>query len=389
MRLAIITPGALPVPAVRGGAVENLIEILLNENEKNHQFDFSVVSIWDEKAILLAKKYKFTEFHFIKSNSFFFRLSRIVRSVFNRLSPIYVGNQFIAKVLKTVDFDSFDAIIIENAPQFSVVVKRTYPDIPVLSHLHNRYLFPGCRFGAQILSAIDWHLGVSHYICREIEALAGKKLENTHCLHNGIDVVRFTQRVSEERRTALRKRLGIRESDFVFIFSGRLVANKGIFELLEAFDALKKEMGIANLKLLVLGATGFSGSESPRFRLDGVVFSGFVNYEEIHSYYTLGDVAILPSLVDEAFGLTCAESLCSGLPTIISDAGGMPEIVDANSAVIVPRGNRFKERLASAMKLLFCDETLRKKIAVAARERGKFFSKERYWDNFVKFIQTL
>ena len=50
MKVAFLTNGTSPVPATKGGAVENLIEDLLDENEKRHGFDFTVFSLYEEKA---------------------------------------------------------------------------------------------------------------------------------------------------------------------------------------------------------------------------------------------------------------------------------------------------------------------------------------------------
>ena len=67
MKVAFLTSGISPVPATKGGAVENLIEDLLDENEKKHSFDFSVCSLYEEKAADQSKKYKNSNFYFVKS----------------------------------------------------------------------------------------------------------------------------------------------------------------------------------------------------------------------------------------------------------------------------------------------------------------------------------
>ena len=56
--IAIITSGFLPVPATKGGAVENLIVNLLNENEKNKKIKFEIFSIYDQDALNKSKKYE-------------------------------------------------------------------------------------------------------------------------------------------------------------------------------------------------------------------------------------------------------------------------------------------------------------------------------------------
>lgn len=55
MKVAFLTVGTSPVPATKGGAVENLIEDLLDENELYHNFDFSVLSLYEQDAEVKSK----------------------------------------------------------------------------------------------------------------------------------------------------------------------------------------------------------------------------------------------------------------------------------------------------------------------------------------------
>lgn len=69
MKVAFLTYGASPIPATKGGAVENLIEDLLDENENYGLLDFTVFSIWEKEATRQAQKYNHTKFHFVKCPS--------------------------------------------------------------------------------------------------------------------------------------------------------------------------------------------------------------------------------------------------------------------------------------------------------------------------------
>lgn len=115
-KVAIITAGVLPVPATKGGAVENLTEILLKENEKNPNFEFTLFPIHDPQAEKLSQDYKHCKFRFIKTNRLIYRIFRALRFFINRVSPFYFGNQFIASwrkyfpdyEIKRWDEESFD-----------------------------------------------------------------------------------------------------------------------------------------------------------------------------------------------------------------------------------------------------------------------------------------
>ena len=68
--VCLIIPNAFPVPAVKGGAVETLVNNLLDENEIYGNLIITVVSIYDEQAKMISSKYKNTEFIFIKIFNF-------------------------------------------------------------------------------------------------------------------------------------------------------------------------------------------------------------------------------------------------------------------------------------------------------------------------------
>lgn len=384
-KIAIITPGVLPVPATKGGAVENLVEILLNENEKNPHFKFTVFSVADGTAKQAAKKYTHSRFHFIKASGLYYRISRIIRALINRFSQRYFGNKFIASVLKSTDFSVFDAVILENVPQYVIPLRKKYSNIPILSHLHNRYVFNGIRYQSAIVRATTSFFCVSKYICEEVKTCEGITAPNVHCLYNGLDTHRFSQKLSAEERARMRAALKIKEDDFVFLFSGRVVPHKGTNELIRAFEIVRQRNPQKKLKLLIIGAgttkTDFSSEEK------SLIFSGYVNYHEIWKFLNLGDCAVLPSTGEEAFGLTCAECLCAGLPTIITNAGGMVEIPTNESAIIVSRGENLPQRLANAMEELLHNPEKRIAMSTSARERGASFSIERYWARFCELTE--
>ena len=62
MRIAIIMDGVAPVPATKGGAVETLVEHLINGNEKESKADITIISIYDEKAKEISSKYNNSKF---------------------------------------------------------------------------------------------------------------------------------------------------------------------------------------------------------------------------------------------------------------------------------------------------------------------------------------
>src|SRR5574344_2008481 len=85
-KIAIVNNGELPVPAVKGGAVECLIDLLLNENEKYGKFHFEVYSIYDKNAEDASKKYKYASFVYIDVDSVSAKLKYIWTRLINYVS---------------------------------------------------------------------------------------------------------------------------------------------------------------------------------------------------------------------------------------------------------------------------------------------------------------
>ena len=132
MNLAVITSGFLPLPASKGGAVENLIENLLNENEKENEIYFSIFSIYDEKAVQLSKGYKNSKFIFIKLNIFVKMLDKITFWIANNILKkensqsyrfIFQRLYYLRKVSKYLKVNNYDKVLLENHPTQYLVLK--------------------------------------------------------------------------------------------------------------------------------------------------------------------------------------------------------------------------------------------------------------------------
>ena len=67
-KICFITQCSLPIPTVKGGAVETLVEYLLDENEIDKNFEFTVYSIADKEADKISKKYKYTTIKYIEKS---------------------------------------------------------------------------------------------------------------------------------------------------------------------------------------------------------------------------------------------------------------------------------------------------------------------------------
>ena len=97
-------------------------------------------------------------------------------------------------------------------------------------------------------------------------------------------------------------------------------------------------------------------------------------------YLQLADIAVLPSIWDEPFGLTIVEAMAVGLPLITTRSGGIPEICEG-VAIIVDRDD-IVNNLADAILDLYKHPMKRKNMAEVSLKRAQLFDKETYANNY-------
>lgn len=144
---------------------------------------------------------------------------------------------------------------------------------------------------------------------------------------------------------------------------------KGVVFLLKAMQELRGDLDV---KLSIVDRRGDYTKYAPKLVQehgleDRVTFTGRLSVEELVRRYSVSEVAVTAS-VYEGFGLPCAEAMSCGTPVIATRAGALPEIVgDDGAGILVPP--RDPSALAAAIRRLFADEPLRKRMGQAARKR--------------------
>ena len=159
---------------------------------------------------------------------------------------------------------------------------------------------------------------------------------------NGIDKDYFDPELySSEDKIQLRNELGILENDFVFIFVGRLVRDKGINELIAAF--LKLQSNSKKVKLLLVGP--FENDLDPLnietikaiHECNTIITVGF--QEDVRPYYAFSDALVFPSY-REGFPNVVLQAGAMGLPCIVTNISGCNEIIiEGQNGTIIPVKN--------------------------------------------------
>ncbi|MGE8178734.1 glycosyltransferase [Pseudomonas fluorescens] len=195
----------------------------------------------------------------------------------------------------------------------------------------------------------------------------------------GVDLKRFdAAHFSNNERASLKRELGISAQSKVIVFVGRITKDKGVNELIRAFELLVAEKN--DVFLLFVGPYEPDGlaivdSVSNPDVLNRIKVVGFSNIPE--KYMSIGDMLCLPSY-REGFGTVVIEAAAMGLPTVGTSIYGLTDaVVDGETGVLVPVGDSIA--LANAIRLLVTNEEALRAMSSAAKERAiTTFDSKRY-----------
>lgn len=181
-------------------------------------------------------------------------------------------------------------------------------------------------------------------------------------IRNGIDLHRFS--VSQDARNRIRAALGFSTDDDVLIMVARFHPGKGHRVLL---DAMRHLVSVhPKLKLVCVGE-GEKETEIRRYcdELELTKFVHFAGYQpNVQEWLKAADINVLPSFY-EGLPLTVLEAMASGLPSVASQVGGIPEAIeDGVSGLLVPPGS--PEKLAEALSFLLSHAEERQQMGKAA-----------------------
>jgi len=164
---------------------------------------------------------------------------------------------------------------------------------------------------------------------------------------------------------------------------------KNLPRLLSAYHQLRKETNLEH-KLVVCGTFGwlfgdiFTTIDRLNLR-DDVIFTGYIEDEELPHLYSAADLFVFPSLY-EGFGLPALEAMACGIPVITSNSSSLPEILGDAGIMIDP----YKpDDLSEAISKVLSDEKLRNKMKAKSLERSKKFSWEQTAQQTLEIYQDL
>lgn len=400
--VAIVTCGYFPIPAIKGGAVEALVENIINENEVEGKLKLVVFSTFDEKASVIADHYEKTRVIYIKTprylklvDKFIFFLANDVIKKEKSLSYRYICQRlwFILCTARYLKKNNYDKVLLENHSSLYLVLKlfnnHTKYRGKYYYHLHNNVTSSyRCN---EIMKNTTSVLGVSNYINGTLRDFLGESNIHYQVLRNRIDNEKFRVELTKDEKLNIKEKYGINPNDKIILFAGRLSPEKGVKELLTAFNKIKRN----DMTLLVVGSHYFGSDISNSFEeeikglvesiKDKVKFTGYVDYSFIPKLYAIADIVVIPSIWDDPAPLTVIESLSAGRPLITTYSGGIPEYANSEVAIMIQK-EKIVDSLKTSIEELINDEEMRKTLSEKAYKYTDEWTISAYYNDFVREI---
>ncbi|MBE5819521.1 MAG: glycosyltransferase family 4 protein [Clostridiales bacterium] len=201
----------------------------------------------------------------------------------------------------------------------------------------------------------------SNYMKNELQRLFGLPYEKINVIPNGINTTAYT---GIEKDYEFRRQYAM-DNEKIILFMGRLVYEKGVQHLISAMPKILDKYHDA--KLLIAGKGGMENelkAQVERMGLrDKVYFTGYLNARQVSKMYRCADISVFPSTY-EPFGIVALEAMLAGVPTVVSDVGGLNEIVTHGVDGMKSYAGNCNSLADSILELLFkpelCDNIVKK-----------------------------
>jgi spore coat protein SA len=287
----------------------------------------------------------------------------------------------------------FDLVYLHNEPNLLLFL-RVRPGQRIVLHMHNDHLSMRVfrLMYRRALRKVDRVVFVSDFIRRRALEIFPEYAERFAVVLNATDSSVF-QSYGAAARALLEGVVRLDPRCVHILYVGRLAAIKGVHVLIEAFSEILARNPRA--RLIIAGSSFFDGARRTPYEAElaqlaatissAIVFTGYLPHTSLRFLYSACDVVVVPSLWQEPFGLVVLEAMASGTCVVASAVGGVPEIIeDQRTGVLVPPGDA--HALCEAICSVLADSDFKRALEerACARVAAKFT-----WDRLVVELEAV
>lgn len=360
MKLAFICTEKLPCPAIKGGAIQILIDGVSSILSKKHEL--TIFSITDPK---LPKRERKGRIRYIRLPS----------------------KNYEAHVAIELAKYKFDVIHVFNRPKYVSKYKNATPNSKFVLSLHNEMFAKNkitMKNGHKTIKSVERIMTVSDYIGKTITKRFPKAKSKIKTVYSGCDLNAYIPIWSTKASpisAKLRRKYGIKGKK-VILFVGRLSENKAPHNLIKAMEYILPKHKDA--VLVITGGKWFSDdglNDYVRFLYqlarplkNKVIFTKYVPAHKIPKHYLVGDVFVCSSQWQEPLARVHYEAMGAGLPIVTTNRGGNGEIITHKENGMIVKKHKKPKAFAKAINFLLSNP----KRASEMGRKGRAFVEENF-----------
>lgn len=310
MKLAFICTEKLPAPAIRGGAIQMMIDGIAPYLSK--EFDFTIFSVEDD--LLLNNE--------IQDNITYIRL------------PKKNYRQFIAFEL-TKQF--FDVIHVFNRPLNVPLYKKASPNSKIILSLHNEMFAEhkiSNHLGKEVIELTTHISTVSNFIKQQVIDRFPEASNKISTVYSGVNLDSYPTSNQDTLKNAYFDKYNLHHKKII-LFVGRLSKTKGPHILIKAMEQIISKYPDA--VLLIAGGKWFSDDSINHYVKylytiaeplgSHIIFTKYIPSDEIPNLFLIADICICSSQWNEPLARVNYEAMAAGTPLITTNRGGNSEVV--------------------------------------------------------------
>ncbi|WP_408010464.1 glycosyltransferase family 4 protein [Pseudalkalibacillus sp. A8] len=353
MKIALIATEKLPVPAIRGGAIQIYLESVAPLIARKH--DVTVFSIVDSKLPNEERKKGVKYIRFENEN-------------------------YLDGIISHLETDDYDVVHVCNRPIWVNQLQARVPGPKYILSVHNEMFAEGKlaqETGERCISLVSNIVTVSDFIGTTITDRFPHAKDKVQTVYSGVDLDSYHPKWTSdgrEIRKMMRRKMDLEDKN-VILFVGRLSKVKGPHILIQALPEIIKRH--PDTYLVFVGSKWFGDDFVNNYvkylyrlgtlYMENVKFVKFVEPADIPNYYSMADIFVCCSQWQEPLARVHYEAMAAGLPLITTNRGGNKEVIkhDRNGYII----DNFDDpsEYANHINKLLDDSSLRNRIGENGR----------------------